>query len=53
MTEESVVEDAEEIPRMDARYAESLVRKWQSIKSEALGPDHRHSKLSEVKCSYH
>ncbi|KAI3807355.1 hypothetical protein L1987_23282 [Smallanthus sonchifolius] len=46
--EESVVEDGEEIPRMDARYAECLVRKWQSIKSEALGPDHRHSKLSEV-----
>ncbi|KAK1427274.1 hypothetical protein QVD17_15957 [Tagetes erecta] len=46
--EDSVVEDAEEIPRMDARYAEGVVRKWQSIKSQALGPDHCHSKLSEV-----
>ncbi|KAI3736935.1 hypothetical protein L2E82_26924 [Cichorium intybus] len=45
---ESVVEDAVEIPRMDARLAESLVRKWQSIKSQALGPDHLHGKLSEV-----
>ncbi|KAI7743897.1 hypothetical protein M8C21_029899 [Ambrosia artemisiifolia] len=45
---DSVVEDAEEIPKMDARLAEGLVRKWQSIKSQALGPDHCHSKLSEV-----
>lgn len=46
---ESVSEDAVEIPRMDARLAESLVRKWQTIKSQALGPDHCHEKLSEVK----
>ncbi|KAI7743891.1 hypothetical protein M8C21_029893 [Ambrosia artemisiifolia] len=45
---DSIVEDAEEIPKMDARLAEGLVRKWQSIKSQALGPDHCHSKLSEV-----
>lgn len=45
---DSIVEDAEEIPRMDARFAEGLVRKWQSIKSQALGPDHSHEKLSEV-----
>ncbi|KAJ9560024.1 hypothetical protein OSB04_005184 [Centaurea solstitialis] len=45
---DSTVEDAEEIPRMDARFAEGLVRKWQSIKSQALGPDHSHEKLSEV-----
>ncbi|KAL8225723.1 hypothetical protein R6Q57_018280 [Mikania cordata] len=46
--EDSVVEDAVEIRRMDARLAEGLVRKWQNIKSQALGPDHCHSKLSEV-----
>ncbi|KAL7617100.1 hypothetical protein Lser_V15G00632 [Lactuca serriola] len=45
---ESVSEDAVEIPRMDARLAESLVRKWQTIKSQALGPDHCHEKLSEI-----
>ncbi|KAL3640946.1 Protein ACCUMULATION AND REPLICATION OF CHLOROPLASTS 6, chloroplastic [Castilleja foliolosa] len=44
----SVVESSEEIPRMDARFAESLVRKWQSVKSLALGPDHCLEKLSEV-----
>ncbi|KAI7747331.1 hypothetical protein M8C21_016614 [Ambrosia artemisiifolia] len=44
---EAVVEEAEEIPRMDARYAEGLVRKWQSVKSQALGPDHHLSKLPE------
>lgn len=38
----------EEIPRMDARFAESLVRKWQNIKSEALGPNHCLAKLPEV-----
>lgn len=34
---------------MDARLAETLVRKWQSVKSLALGPDHALSKLAEVK----
>ncbi|KAK9164390.1 hypothetical protein Syun_005292 [Stephania yunnanensis] len=38
----------EEIPRMDARFAESLVRNWQNIKSQALGPQHCLSKLPEV-----
>lgn len=37
---------------MDARCAESVVRKWQNIKSEALGPDHSIGKLSEVKNFY-
>ncbi|XP_068640826.1 protein ACCUMULATION AND REPLICATION OF CHLOROPLASTS 6, chloroplastic [Aristolochia californica] len=37
-----------EKPKMDARFAENLVRKWQMIKSEALGPDHCVSKLAEV-----
>ncbi|XP_047320037.1 protein ACCUMULATION AND REPLICATION OF CHLOROPLASTS 6, chloroplastic [Impatiens glandulifera] len=41
-------ENAEEIPRMDAILAETLVRKWQNIKSQALGPDHSLGKLSEV-----
>lgn len=36
------------IPRMDATLAEKLVRRWQMIKSEALGPDHSFQKLSEV-----
>lgn len=44
----SIVENAEDIPRMDARFAEGLVRKWQNIKSQALGPDHRSGKLAEV-----
>ncbi|KAK2998401.1 hypothetical protein RJ639_024146 [Escallonia herrerae] len=44
----SIVEISEEMPRMDARYAEGLVRKWQKIKSQALGPDHGLGKLSEV-----
>lgn len=45
----SVVENSDEIPRMDARFAESVVRKWQSIKSLALGPDHCLGKLTEVR----
>ncbi|XP_009335546.2 protein ACCUMULATION AND REPLICATION OF CHLOROPLASTS 6, chloroplastic [Pyrus x bretschneideri] len=39
---------AEEIPKMDARIAEGLVRKWQNIKSQAFGPNHSLEKLSEV-----
>lgn len=39
----------EDIPRMDARFAETLVRKWQNVKSQALGPDHYVSKLPEVR----
>lgn len=38
----------QEIPRMDARIAEGIVRKWQNIKSEAFGPDHCLDKLPEV-----
>ncbi|KAL6524755.1 Protein ACCUMULATION AND REPLICATION OF CHLOROPLASTS 6, chloroplastic [Orobanche minor] len=45
---DSLVEKSDEIPRVDARFAENLVRKWQSVKSLALGPDHCLGKLSEV-----
>ncbi|OMO75324.1 hypothetical protein COLO4_26194 [Corchorus olitorius] len=38
----------QELPRMDARIAESIVRKWQNIKTQALGPDHCLDKLPEV-----
>ncbi|KAJ4967396.1 hypothetical protein NE237_019245 [Protea cynaroides] len=38
----------EEIPKMDARFAETLVRKWQNVKSHALGPDHSLDKLPEI-----
>ncbi|GKU90052.1 hypothetical protein SLEP1_g4099 [Rubroshorea leprosula] len=44
-----LVEDSvEELPRMDARFAEHIVRKWQNIKSQAFGPDHCLDKLPEV-----
>ncbi|XP_057793761.1 protein ACCUMULATION AND REPLICATION OF CHLOROPLASTS 6, chloroplastic isoform X1 [Salvia miltiorrhiza] len=43
-----LVENSEEVPRMDARFAENLVRKWQAVKSLALGSDHCFEKLSEV-----
>lgn len=46
-----LVENSDEIPRMDARFAENLVRKWQSVKSLALGPDHCFGELSEVRTS--
>lgn len=46
-----LVEISDEIPRMDARFAENLVRKWQSVKSLALGPDHCFGELSEVRIS--
>ncbi|KAJ6773604.1 PLASTID DIVISION PROTEIN CDP1 CHLOROPLASTIC-RELATED [Salix purpurea] len=39
---------SEELPRMDARFAEDIVRKWQNIKSQAFGPDHCLAKLPEV-----
>lgn len=35
-------------PKMDARLAENLVRKWQMLKSQALGPNHAVARLSEV-----
>ncbi|PKA50243.1 Protein accumulation and replication of chloroplast 6, chloroplastic [Apostasia shenzhenica] len=49
----NTVNDASEIvekllPKMDALCAEALVRKWQKIKSHALGPDHRVEELPEV-----
>eukprot|EP00252_Welwitschia_mirabilis_P011426 TRINITY_DN25681_c0_g1_i1.p1 TRINITY_DN25681_c0_g1~~TRINITY_DN25681_c0_g1_i1.p1 ORF type:complete len:807 (-),score=168.71 TRINITY_DN25681_c0_g1_i1:164-2584(-) len=34
--------------KMDARLAENLVRKWQLIKSQALGPNHDVSELPEI-----
>ncbi|KAK3152015.1 hypothetical protein QOZ80_2BG0153240 [Eleusine coracana subsp. coracana] len=41
-------EETIEVPRMGAKLAEDIVRKWQSIKSKALGPDHSVSALQEV-----
>ncbi|XP_062163902.1 protein ACCUMULATION AND REPLICATION OF CHLOROPLASTS 6, chloroplastic [Alnus glutinosa] len=38
----------EELPKMDARIAEGLVRNWQNIKSQAFGPDHCLEILPEV-----
>ncbi|KAJ0085768.1 hypothetical protein Patl1_09253 [Pistacia atlantica] len=38
----------EELPRMDTRLAEDLVRKWQNVKSQAFGPNHSLVKLPEV-----
>ncbi|KAL9229189.1 hypothetical protein vseg_004682 [Gypsophila vaccaria] len=37
-----------DIPKMDARLADDMVRRWQNIKSQALGPSHSFEKLSEV-----
>ncbi|XVE94611.1 hypothetical protein REPUB_Repub02eG0023500 [Reevesia pubescens] len=49
INEGSVDENSlQELPRMDARIAEGIVRKWQNIKSQAFGPDHRLDKLPEV-----
>jgi len=39
---------AKEIPKMDARLAEVVVRKWQDVKAQALGPSHCLEKLPEV-----
>ncbi|CAL9242377.1 unnamed protein product [Arabidopsis halleri] len=41
-------DDSEALPRMDARTAESIVSKWQKIKSQAFGHDHRIEMLPEV-----
>ncbi|KAJ1277621.1 hypothetical protein BS78_04G017400 [Paspalum vaginatum] len=41
-------EEPLEIPRMDAKLAEDIVRKWQSIKSKALGPEHSIAELQEI-----
>lgn len=42
-------EDSEALPRMDARTAESIVSKWQKIKSQAFGHDHHIEMLPEVR----
>jgi hypothetical protein len=39
----------EQLPKMSARVAETLVRKWQHIKSQAFGPDHCLGRLQEVR----
>lgn len=44
----SIGENMEAMPRMDVRLAEGLVRKWQNIKSRALGCNHCSESLSEV-----
>lgn len=51
MFDEGLAADEEplEIPRMDAKLAEDIVRKWQSIKSKALGPEHTVTALQEVR----
>ncbi|KFK32921.1 hypothetical protein AALP_AA6G306600 [Arabis alpina] len=41
-------DDSVALPRMDARTAESLVSKWQKIKSQAFGHDHCIEMLPEV-----
>lgn len=37
-----------EMPKMDARLAETLVRRWQDVKSQALGQNHSLEMLPEV-----
>lgn len=37
-----------DMPKMNGKFAETLVRKWQNIKSLALGPEHHVSQLSEI-----
>lgn len=37
-----------EVPKMDARLAERMVRKWQAAKARALGPTHDMAALPEV-----
>ncbi|CAN0906463.1 Protein ACCUMULATION AND REPLICATION OF CHLOROPLASTS 6, chloroplastic [Linum grandiflorum] len=38
----------DELSRMNANVAEGIIRNWQSIKSQAFGPDHCLGKLTEV-----
>ncbi|WOL13139.1 protein ACCUMULATION AND REPLICATION OF CHLOROPLASTS 6, chloroplastic [Canna indica] len=38
----------EEVPKMDAKLAETIVHKWQNVKSRALGPDHSLEELPEI-----
>lgn len=42
-------EESIALHRMDARTAESLVSKWQKIKSQAFGRDHCIEMLPEVR----
>ncbi|KAL3514729.1 hypothetical protein ACH5RR_027446 [Cinchona calisaya] len=46
--EESVDEEDAETSRMDARLVGNLIRTWQNIKSQAVGPDHCLGKLLEI-----
>lgn len=48
---ETIVDEVygEDLPAMDAKFAENIVRKWQNIKSQALGANHSIGKLSEVR----
>ncbi|CAI9757963.1 unnamed protein product [Fraxinus pennsylvanica] len=43
---------ASDVANVEASVAEILVREWQDVKSQALGPDHFLGKLSEVRISY-
>jgi hypothetical protein len=47
--EDVAFDESIHIPRMDAKLAEDIVRKWQSIKSKALGSDHSVASLQEVR----
>lgn len=46
--DDHALDESIQIPRMDAKLAEDIVRKWQSIKSKALGSDHSVASLQEV-----
>uniref|UniRef100_A0ACD5VAL3 Uncharacterized protein n=1 Tax=Avena sativa TaxID=4498 RepID=A0ACD5VAL3_AVESA len=46
--DDDALDEPIQIPRMDAKLAEDIVRKWQSIKSKALGSDHSVASLQEV-----
>ncbi|XP_047076035.1 protein ACCUMULATION AND REPLICATION OF CHLOROPLASTS 6, chloroplastic-like [Lolium rigidum] len=46
--DDDAFDESIQIPRMDAKLAEDIVRKWQSIKSKALGSDHSVASLQEV-----
>jgi hypothetical protein len=47
--EDDALDEPIQIPRMDAKFAEDIVRKWQSFKSKALGSDHSVASLQEVR----
>ncbi|EPS66110.1 hypothetical protein M569_08664 [Genlisea aurea] len=46
--ESLLAQSSDEVPRMDARFADILVHKWHNIKAQALGPDHCLAVLPEV-----